>query len=253
MKRLTFSLLIIFLVANSIGYAALIEDFDFDSDAVGEIPDGWFVPCTPGGFLGVVDNQYFSPTNSLRAVDSENSLMTWLGRELSSPQAPLMTLEFQVMNTGAGPADFAISKGAYLGPGDPQTDLGNAIFWFEIEDGYLRYSTGGHPDEGETLASNVENDQWHKIMIEVNSFTSAKVWLDDNYVGMASNHTQSPVTEITHIHIGASGGPGNVADAYFDDVKVYGEPIPEPSTICLMGFGLLGVLGIFIRQRRKVK
>jgi len=53
MKRLTFSLLIIFLVANSIGYAALIEDFDFDSDTVGEIPDGWFVPCTPGGFLGV--------------------------------------------------------------------------------------------------------------------------------------------------------------------------------------------------------
>jgi len=27
--------------------------------------------------------------------------------------------------------------------------------------------------------------------------------------------------------------------------------IPEPTTICLMGFGILGLLGIGIRQRRK--
>ena len=32
-----------------------------------------------------------------------------------------------------------------------------------------------------------------------------------------------------------------------------GEPIPEPTTLCLVGFGLLGVLGIVIRQRRKEK
>jgi len=31
------------------------------------------------------------------------------------------------------------------------------------------------------------------------------------------------------------------------------EPIPEPTTICLMGFGLLSVLGVVIRQRRKKK
>ena len=30
-------------------------------------------------------------------------------------------------------------------------------------------------------------------------------------------------------------------------------PIPEPTTILLMGFGILGLLGIVIRQRRKVK
>lgn len=31
------------------------------------------------------------------------------------------------------------------------------------------------------------------------------------------------------------------------------EPIPEPMTIVLMGFGVLGLLGIVIRQRRKRK
>lgn len=31
------------------------------------------------------------------------------------------------------------------------------------------------------------------------------------------------------------------------------QPIPEPTTILLMGFGLLGVLAFVIRQRRKVK
>lgn len=31
------------------------------------------------------------------------------------------------------------------------------------------------------------------------------------------------------------------------------EPIPEPTTIVLMGFGLLGILGVVIRQRRKGK
>jgi len=33
----------------------------------------------------------------------------------------------------------------------------------------------------------------------------------------------------------------------------YSNPIPEPTTLVLMGFGLLGVLGIAIRKRRKVK
>lgn len=29
------------------------------------------------------------------------------------------------------------------------------------------------------------------------------------------------------------------------------NPIPEPTTLCLMGFGLLGLLGVVIRQRRR--
>jgi fibro-slime domain-containing protein len=38
---------------------------------------------------------------------------------------------------------------------------------------------------------------------------------------------------------------------YFSDLEP--DPIPEPTTIFLMGFGLLGLLGLVIRQRRKVK
>jgi hypothetical protein len=38
---------------------------------------------------------------------------------------------------------------------------------------------------------------------------------------------------------------------YIDDLGF--NPVPEPTTICLMGFGILGLLGIGIRQRRKNK
>ncbi len=31
------------------------------------------------------------------------------------------------------------------------------------------------------------------------------------------------------------------------------EPIPEPTTICLVGLGLLGILGVILKQRRKLK
>ena len=51
-------------------------------------------------------------------------------------------------------------------------------------------------------------------------------------------------------------GSGYLETDYLEYVVEYepsGEPIPEPTTIVLMGFGLLGVLGVVIMQRRKVK
>lgn len=54
----------------------------------------------------------------------------------------------------------------------------------------------------------------------------------------------------------------NIRDPYHGTVDYMGvsevdlssnTPIPEPTTICLMGFGLLGVLVVVIRQRRRVK
>lgn len=48
-----------------------------------------------------------------------------------------------------------------------------------------------------------------------------------------------------------------VTDSYLawdmDYTIVTADPIPEPATIVLMGFGVLGLLGIVIRQRRKGK
>jgi hypothetical protein len=49
-----------------------------------------------------------------------------------------------------------------------------------------------------------------------------------------------------------SGHGLNRSYALSDTLTVSGgEPIPEPTTICLMSFGLLGVLAIVIRQRKK--
>jgi hypothetical protein len=41
---------------------------------------------------------------------------------------------------------------------------------------------------------------------------------------------------------------------YIDGIAEFDQnPIPEPTTICLIGFGLLGILGVVIKQRRKEK
>ncbi|MFQ6041004.1 MAG: PEP-CTERM sorting domain-containing protein [Candidatus Poribacteria bacterium] len=55
---------------------------------------------------------------------------------------------------------------------------------------------------------------------------------------------------------GLALGGGLFFDPIFSDtdltlVTQQSEPIPEPTTICLMGFGILGLLAIGIRQRRK--
>jgi len=52
--------------------------------------------------------------------------------------------------------------------------------------------------------------------------------------------------------VGYGTGP-NGTEAWVADLSTTAEPIPEPTTLFLMGFGLLGVLGVVIRQRRKSK
>lgn len=52
---------------------------------------------------------------------------------------------------------------------------------------------------------------------------------------------------------GPHGGFGAVwCDSYADFTPSGGTPIPEPSTLILFGFGFLGFLGYFVRQRKRL-
>ena len=200
------------------------DSFNFDSDAVGDVPAGWSVIGTPAGDNRVRADMSVSAPNSLHAVDESNAYMTWLGRELLAPveAADLpVTLEFQCINTGAGAATFAISKGDYLGGGN----VANAIFLFDIIGGKMHYYGPGY-----TELTSYSNNEWHKIKIAVNSFTSAAVYIDDVLKGTVTPYNGG--TQITHVHLGASGTPSNIADAYYDDVKIYYTlPAPDISTV----------------------
>jgi len=49
--------------------------------------------------------------------------------------------------------------------------------------------------------------------------------------------------------VGYGTNPKGDTEAWVADLS----PIPEPTTLCLIGFGLLGLLGVIIRQRKKMK
>ena len=191
-------------VSNTFGQN---ESYNFDSDTVGNVPAGWSVILTAGDNK-VRNDRSFSAPNSLHIVDNLHESSTWLAKELSSVQYPPMTLEFQCYKASdnTGPA-FAIAKseGAYE----------QHIFSFFTSNGQL-----GYYSSGENYLGPLSSNTWHRIMIAVNSFTDANVYVDGELLGTASN--QKTATEITHIQIGASGTPSpNHADAYFDDIKVY--------------------------------
>jgi len=72
-----------------------------------------------------------------------------------------------------------------------------------------------------------------------------------NTVSLSSMLSFNQIALGTRTENGESGTP---AEMFVDNINIQtAEPIPEPTTIVLMSFGLLGILGVFIRQRRKVK
>ena len=106
-----------------------------------------------------------------------------------------------------------------------------------------------------SLTPITDTTSWHQLEFErtysaENDETTYAIYLDGSFDGSAV-HSGIPYD--------ISGDDGTVLGSYtpttdrtfnglIDDVKIYANVVPEPSTIILMGFGLLGLLGLRLRR-----
>jgi hypothetical protein len=81
----------------------------------------------------------------------------------------------------------------------------------------------------------------------------------DYYKGIYITDSDDKLSELRYYDLYKAGDRWYLDDYGGDDWYIEGvqalerNPIPEPTTICLMGFGIFGLLGTVIRQRRKGK
>jgi hypothetical protein len=98
------------------------------------------------------------------------------------------------------------------------------------------------------------------VRISDSSGNQVQPWYKD--VSMVGDYNESPwerwswtatATDTYTLELGIANAEDSILDSYalFDTNKY--TPIPEPSTICLLGGGLFGLLGIVTRNRRKQK
>lgn len=137
-------------------------------------------------------------------------------RELDASGNPIQTL------SPVGYYNYNYAGNNWYGFGHPDLEL-MAPIWDAWFDETITYN----PVTGETIYSVNGNS----ITLNWNPIVGNSVGLSLGSYGWWTGHYQ----ELDYIKIEQS------------------DPVPEPTTICLMGFGILGLLGIGIRKRRKEK
>lgn len=130
-----------------------------------------------------------------------------------------------------------------------------AVLWYQDSDHYI--SVSAYPSSAglyineryiDTLhyPFRTRHDQWYDLGISANSLTGElSIYVDGAYI-FTYNST-------TPYRTGLSGVTSGNATGYFDNFRVTSDdiqPIPEPSTIFLLGIGLLGLVGIKSRKKK---
>ncbi len=107
-----------------------------------------------------------------------------------------------------------------------------------------RHRTDATP---EVLAANVARDAWHRLTAYTRSDGQVEIWLDDSLVATKTSLGGQP--NLVRVRDASSSVATNLTIDYVAIGAATTTPIPEPTSILLLGTGILGIVG-FLRNKR---
>jgi hypothetical protein len=233
MKKLIMFLCAMTLVLGMVGIAsaAIIFTDDFERGPQNAVGGGW----------SEIERDADDVATIIRAIPTNTVAITGAGRSLRLRDGRV---------TDGSPVDTEADATIYSTTGLDLTMFNNMFLSFEWagddeseSDDKLNVSYsilgGDNPGEWNTL--------WTIFMPELGS----------DFASVSGLALPSSVDNESDFKLAfwfdAAGGGGTLDAAYIDNIELTGEPIPVPSTIALLGIGLVGLAGGAVRKKFKKK
>jgi len=228
-------------ISKAIGQVTYLINDNMESYDVGTFPPagGWHAYC-PGISMNIDNANAHSGSKSFRLQGRdgwgaivENYNAGWQSGNV------MMGYELYVYTQGGGIAVNFFD------------DVNIGWAWGEIAfqtDGYICAQTN-HYMEFTQLMPYLLN-QWYKVKVEVDQNGVFSVWINDNFIADGLKSPLSPDHFMSNSYFTFGTLAGDYYYNWFDDAKAWYRPnaIPEPSTLLLLGSGLVGII-IFGRKR----
>jgi hypothetical protein len=228
MRRLCSSTLLLALV---FGLTLTAQAYTFYDNFNDGNANGWWLGTNPDGAYG-----NWRVENGTLAQDQQGDLYVAIVKTI-----PVATQSVETQLLLHDPAGYG---GLTVWYQDPKNWVGVRLYpgpgiWVE------EFIDGTY--KGTTYAASYGQNAWHDMRVEANSLTGQlAVFMDESYLF---------TYDVTTTHrLGLSGVFSGNSGGFFDNFELSAGPacpVPEPSTLFLLGSGLAGLGGVAWRRHRR--